>query len=152
MTTREYLEEIAYNNNVEIIEKYIKENDLSGLYCDNTILLNVDIPEQKKNEILSHELGHHFTLPDNKIFSDNYFHEYIADAWSYKTLLPLPKLINYKLKGYTVDEICEVENISEDFLSRTITYYKEILLAIDVWLQRHADAIAKFTGISCVVL
>lgn len=49
MTVYEDLEETAYSENIEIIEQYIKNENLKGLYCDNTILLNNRLDSNVKN-------------------------------------------------------------------------------------------------------
>ena len=77
MTVFEDLEQTAYSENIEILEQYIKNENLKGLYCDNTILLNNRLDSNIKNEVLAHELGHHFTLEDNSILMINKYMNYL---------------------------------------------------------------------------
>lgn len=61
---------LAQDNNVEIINEFIEDKNLEGLYADNTVLINTIIEENKYTEVLGHELGHHFTLEGNNLLKN----------------------------------------------------------------------------------
>lgn len=126
MKKSERLLNIAENNNIEIIEKNMELSKIEGLYSDNTILINTTIKENKYNEILGHELGHHFTLEGNNLLEHQGkdLQEFCADAWSYREVVPLQKLIEYKLNDYEEWEILEIENITHEFFINTFQYYQ----------------------------
>lgn len=126
MKKSERLLNIAENNNIEIIEKNMELSKIEGLYSDNTILINTTIKENKYNEILGHELGHHFTLEGNNLLKHQGkdLQEFFADAWSYREVVPLQKLAQYKLWEYEEWEVLECENITHDFLVKTFEYYQ----------------------------
>ena len=126
MKKSERLLNIAENNNIEIIEKNMELSKIEGLYSDNTILINTTIKENKYNEILGHELGHHFTLEGNNLLKHQGkdLQEFCADAWSYREVVPLQKLIEYKLNDYEEWEILEIENITHEFFINTFQYYQ----------------------------
>lgn len=149
MTVYEDLEETAYSENIEIIEQYIKNENLKGLYCDNTILLNNRLDSNVKNEVLAHELGHHFTLEDNSIFSDKQIYELSADNWGYRKIFPIEKLINYKLNNYDIDEVCELENITQEYFLKVMNYYKnkygDYVLKYEIYLVRFFPYFQVFT-------
>lgn len=126
MKKSERLLNIAENNAIEIIEKNMELSKIEGLYSDNTILINTTIKENKYNEILGHELGHHFTLEGNNLLKHQGkdLQEFCADAWSYREVIPLQKLIEYKLNDYEEWEILEIENITHEFFINTFQYYQ----------------------------
>nr|DAS27435.1 MAG TPA: hypothetical protein [Caudoviricetes sp.] len=72
-------------------------------------------------------MGHHFTLEGNNLLkkTGKDLQEFFANAWSYKTELPLEKLAFYKYNDYSIQDILEKEEITENFLNETINYYKE---------------------------
>ena len=126
MKKSEELLKLAEDNNIEILDVFIDDEKLEGLYADNTVLINTIVEENKYNEVLGHELGHHFTLEGNNLLKKqgNDLQEFCADAWSYKNIIPLKKLIEYKLWDYEEWEVLECENITHDFLCKTFEYYK----------------------------
>lgn len=117
---------IAKSNDIEIVEKYMENSKIEGLYSDNTVLINTIIQEEKYNEVLGHELGHHFTLEGNNLLEHQGkdLQEFFADAWSYREVIPLQKLARYKFLDYEEWEILDSENVSQDFLNRTFEYYQ----------------------------
>lgn len=126
MKKSDRLLDIAKSNDIEIIEKHMENSKIEGLYSDNTVLINTIIQEEKYNEILGHELGHHFTLEGNNLLEHQCkdLQEFFADAWSYREVIPLQKLAQYKLWEYEEWEVLECENITHDFLCKTFEYYK----------------------------
>lgn len=126
MKKSERLLDLAENNDIEIIEKNMENSKIEGLYSDNTILINTTIKEDKYNEILGHELGHHFTLEGNNLLKHQGkdLQEFFADSWSYQEVVPLQKLAQYKLWEYEEWEVLECENITHDFLVKTFEYYQ----------------------------
>lgn len=143
MKKSERLLNIAENNNIEIIEKNMELSKIEGLYSDNTILINTTIKENKYNEILGHELGHHFTLEGNNLLEHQGkdLQEFCADAWSYREVVPLQKLIEYKLNDYEEWEILEIENITHEFFINTFQYYQNRFGCDDVEVDNY---IVKF--------
>lgn len=126
MKKSDRLLDIAKSNDIEIVEKYMENSKIEGLYSDNTVLINTIIQEEKYNEVLGHELGHHFTLDGNNLLEHQCkdLQEFFADAWSYREVVPLRKLAQYKMWEYEEWEVLECENITHDFLSKTFEYYK----------------------------
>lgn len=129
MKKHEKLLKIAKENDIEIIDEYIEDENLEGLYANNTVLINTIVQENRYNEVLGHELGHHFTLEGNNLLKkvNNDLQEFFADAWSYRNMLSLEKLAKYKYFDYTTDEILEAEEFTEDFLIKAFEYYKNRL-------------------------
>ena len=126
MKKSERLLKIAKENYIEIIDIFVNDKNLNGLYADNTVLINTLVQENKYNEILGHELGHHFSLEGNNLLKnqDNNLQEFYADAWSYREIIPLEKLAYYKYLEYEEWDILEIENITHDFFVKIFEYYQ----------------------------
>lgn len=124
--TKKELEKIAKEENIDIYTLEIPD-ELNGLYVDNNIFLKITLAYLEQKRVLSHEMGHHFTLQGNNLLkkSGKDLQEFFANAWSYKTELPLEKLAFYKYNDYSIQDILEKEEITENFLNETINYYKE---------------------------
>lgn len=66
MTSLEHLENEAFKNNVLIIEKHFRNDNIKGLYCDGVIALNSKFKDSaEKACVLAEELGHHYTTVGN---------------------------------------------------------------------------------------
>ena len=137
MKKSDRLLDIAKSNDIEIIEKHMENSKIEGLYSDNTVLINTFTKEEKYNEILGHELGHHFTLEENNLLEHQYkdLQEFFADAWSYREIIPLQKLAYYKFFDYDVSDILEIENISFEFFCKIFKYYESKYSYSDVEVE-----------------
>lgn len=126
MKKSERLINIANENDIEIIDSFINDENLNGLYADNTILINTLVKDSKYNEVLGHELGHHFTLDGNNLLNiqEHDLQEFYADAWSFREIIPLQKIAYYKFFDYEITDILEIENISFEFFCKVFKYYE----------------------------
>ena len=108
MKKSEELLKLAEANNIEIIDVFVDDEKLEGLYADNTVLINTIVKENKYNEVLGHELGHHFTLEGNNLLKKqgNDLQEFCADAWSYKNEIKSTQIGELVLKYLkSLDEV-----------------------------------------------
>ena len=115
-------------------ELNIKELDLSGvdglkgLYVDGNIAIRKDMPSIEKVCILAEELGHHYTSYGNILDLSNVQNrkqETRARAWAYEKLLKPQSLIAaYEHGCKNKFEIAEFLNVTEDFLSEALEYYR----------------------------
>lgn len=139
MKKSDRLLDIAKSNDIEIVEKYMENSKIEGLYSDNTVLINTIIQEEKYNEVLGHELGHHFTLEGNNLLEHQCkdLQEFFADAWSYREVVPLHKLAQYKLWEYEEWEVLEIENITHDFFVKIFEYYQSKFGYDDVKVENY---------------
>ena len=102
---------------------------LSGLYCDNVILLNKRLGNIEKHCILAEELGHYETSYGNITnLNDikNQKLELVARRWGYEKLVSLDKLIEcHKRKYWTIEEICFHLDITPEYLKNVLDYYNQ---------------------------
>ena len=126
MTKKEELEQFAYENDISINEVYFQNENFEGLYIDNNVFINEEIKPYKYNIILAHELGHHETLKGNALAKteENALQEMRANGWAYKKILPIEKLIQYKIDNVEYEDILEDLCISFEDFCKIIDYYK----------------------------
>lgn len=78
---------------------------------------------------LAHELGHCVTGSFYNIYSPfdlRSKHEYRADKWAIKKLIPKDELIELLEKEYRIDEIAEYFNVTEQFIQKAYHLYFEM--------------------------
>lgn len=92
----------------------------------NPIMLNSIADEKVK---LAHELGHCCTGSFYNQYSPCDIigrHERRADKWAIKKLIPKDELINAIKHGYVeIWQLAEHFEVTDDFMSKAIEYYKE---------------------------
>lgn len=100
-----------------------------GRIKGNRIAIRKDIPTLKqKSCVLAEELGHYYTsygdiLDQNLI--ENRKQEQRARVWAYNKLIGLAGIINaYKAQCHNKFEIAEFLDVTEEFLSEALSYYK----------------------------
>lgn len=102
---------------------------LTGLYFDNMILLDKRRGLYEKHGILAEEIGHlETTYGDITDMSciKNRKKETIARRWGYRKVLSLDKMIDlYRSKHFTLEEVCMELEITPEYLSRILNYYRE---------------------------
>jgi Zn-dependent peptidase ImmA (M78 family) len=103
---------------------------IKGLYSNQVIALNKNInTTAEKTCVLAEELGHYYTtagdiMDQRKV--QNRKLERRARAWAFKKLVPLDKLIQAQKDGIRArHELAEYLNVTEQFLTAAVNYYKE---------------------------
>lgn len=126
MNKKEELEQFAFENEISINEVYFQNENFEGLYIDNNVFINEEINPYKYNIILAHELGHHETLKGNALAKteENALQEMRANGWAYKKILPIEKLIEYKLCNVDYEDILEELCINSEDFCKIMDYYK----------------------------
>lgn len=130
MNYLESLEEMAANNNVEIIEGWDFESErLKGLYCDNVIALSKQIDSPRERAcILAEELGHYHTSTGNILNqrdTGNRKQEHQARMWAYNKQIGLQGLISaYKARCMNQEEMAEYLDVTEAFLKESLDCYR----------------------------
>ena len=130
MTTTSELYEIAEKKNIKIDAFHLKNTvSLSLIDEDNDcfIALNKDNTENEL-EHLAHEIGHCITGSFYNRFAAYDIrtkHEWRADKWAIKKLIPADELKYALSHGITeVWELAEYFNVSEDLIRKAYEYYK----------------------------
>lgn len=119
----------AHLNNVDIHERTMPKR-IKGLYADNVIWLNSELPTTKEKRcVLAEELGHYHTSIGDIIDQSNLYNrkqEKQARNWAYKRLIPLHKIIKAFDAGVQSKyELAEYLNVTEAFLLDALKRYKE---------------------------
>lgn len=130
MNTLEKLQDEAYKEGVDIIEKPFESNRIKGLYCDSVIALSSDIKTSaEKACVLAEELGHHYTstgdILDLSVVT-NRKQERAARLWAYNHMIGLRRLIDAFEHGCSNrHEIASYLDVTEEFLIEALNCYRE---------------------------
>lgn len=130
MTGYEELLNYTTKEDITVIENYdFSGTKIKGLYCDNTVALDNRIETQyEKCCILAEEIGHYHTTTGNILNQSdicNRKQERKARAWAYNKMVGLYGIISAYQKGCNnLNETAEYLQVTEDFLSEAISYYK----------------------------
>ena len=129
MNKLEELHQEAKDENVNVIDYHFESKRIKGLYCDGTIALKDNIETStEKACILSEELGHYYTSVGNILDMNtpaNRKQEQRARAWAYNKMVGLIGIVKaYEHGCNSLHETAEFLNVTEEFLSNTLEYYK----------------------------
>lgn len=130
MTRYETLITESENHGVEVLELDLGTNKKCGKYVNNTVIINMNMTDIEKYEVLEEELGHHFTTCGD-ITNQNKFanrkKELIARRWANRrcvTLIGLIEAFEYGVNG--AYGIAEFLGVTEAQLLKSIEDYKKI--------------------------
>ena len=114
---------------LDICEQKMKKHE--GLYGDDTIWINKDIPTTtRKTAILAEEIGHHENnvgdiTDQTKI--ENQKEEYKARKWASNKLIPDEAIKDAITRGYReVYEIADYLGVDEEFLRECLERYHTV--------------------------
>ena len=127
------LYEIADAYDINIINTdCLKETSSCSIRQEDTYYIGISKEIQETSELnvhLAHELGHCITGSMYNLYAplDNRAkHELRADRWAIKKLIPASKLRAALKKGIReVWELAEYFQVTEDYITKAITYYQE---------------------------
>ena len=126
------LYEIASKNNITIIYTDgipLVESCSVNINNNYYIGINSDLNSSDQNVHMAHELGHCLTGSMYNMYAtldSRDKHEFRADKWAYKTLVPIKKLITAIKQGRKeIWELAELFAVTENFMKKALTYYKE---------------------------
>ena len=102
-----YEELLTKNEHIKIKDTHSLPNGYSGFYKDGVILIDKNLSERRKAEVLYEELAHHKltygNILDQSKFNNRKFENY-ARRYGYETALPLRIIVeahNYGAVSYT---------------------------------------------------
>lgn len=130
MITYEKLLIEADNKGIEILELDLGTCKKCGKCIDSTIIINANLPDIEKFEVLAEELGHyHTTIGDitdqDKI--ENRKQENKARRWGYKHTVSLVGIIDaYEYGAKNSYELSDFLGVTEEYLSKSIREYRRI--------------------------
>lgn len=126
MTTYDDLLIEADNNNLITKEKPLRAN--KGRIKGNRIAIKKDLTETEKKCVLAEELGHHYTAVGDILDQstvENRKQEMRGRIVAYNKLVGLRGIVDaYLHHCQNLSEAAEYLGVTEEFLSDSITYYK----------------------------
>lgn len=128
MNKFEKLEDVAYQDDVDVLNYRFESNNIKGLYCDGVIAIREDMTIPEKTCALAEELGHHETSVGNIIdmtSAANRKQERQARLWAYNKQIGLIGLVRAFEHGcQNRFEIAEYLEVTEEFLEECIECYR----------------------------
>lgn len=129
MNKYEKLLDEAFDNEVDVNEKYRFKGKIHGLYVDGNIALSDKLDTTaEKSCVLAEELGHHYTSSGhilNLSEAQNAKQERQARVWAYNSQIGLNGLITAFEHGCrTQYEIAEFLDVTVEFLNEAVECYR----------------------------
>ena len=128
MNKFEKLEDVAYQDDVDVLNYRLESNNIKGLYCDGVIAIREDMTIPEKTCALAEELGHHETSVGNILdmtSAANRKQERQARLWAYNKQIGLIGLVRAFEHGcQNRFEIAEYLEVTEEFLEECIECYR----------------------------
>ena len=129
MNKFEKLEDVAYQDDVDVLNYRFESNNIKGLYCDGVIAIREDMTIPEKTCALAEELGHHETSVGNILdmtSAVNRKQERQARLWAYNKQIGLIGLVRAFEHGcQNRFEIAEYLEVTEEFLEECIECYRK---------------------------
>lgn len=130
MNAYEKLEDMAAENDVEIIPHHFESDRIKGLYCDQVIALsNALRTYPEKTCVLAEELGHYHTSSGDIIDTSNVQNqkqEMRARMWAYNRQVGLIGIVESFRNGcQTLSEMAEYLEVTEEFLREALERYRQ---------------------------
>lgn len=128
MNKFEKLEDVAYQDDVDVLNYRFESNNIKGLYCDGVIAIREDMTIPEKTCALAEELGHHETSVGNILdmtSAVNRKQERQARLWAYNKQIGLIGLVrDFEHGCQNRFEIAEYLEVTEEFLEECIECYR----------------------------
>ena len=128
MNKFEKLEDVAYQDDVDVLNYRFESNNIKGLYCDGVVAIRKDMTIPEKTCALAEELGHHETSVGNILdmtSAANRKQERQARLWAYNKQIGLIGLVRAFEHGcQNRFEIAEYLEVTEEFLEECIECYR----------------------------
>lgn len=128
MNKFEKLEDVAYQDDVDVLNYRFESNNIKRLYCDGVIAIREDMTIPEKTCALAEELGHHETSVGNILdmtSAVNRKQERQARLWAYNKQIGLIGLVRAFEHGcQNRFEIAEYLEVTEEFLEECIECYR----------------------------
>ena len=124
-----YEELLIESDNIGLMvkERNLKAN--KGRIMGRRIAISTNISSNEKNCVLAEELGHHYTTSGdilNQLTVSDLKQELRARHWAYEKLITFEGLIDCFVNGiFQKNEIADYLNVTEDFLSEALNYYRQ---------------------------
>ena len=153
--TYEELQDHAYMDGIDVIERRFKSNNIKGLYCNGVVAVSKDIETQKeKSCVLAEEIGHDRTSSGDILSQADIMNrkqEYRARFYGYNLKIGLTGLIRaYEAGCRNFFEMAEYLDATEEYLKKALLCYKSksgICTAVDNYvIYFEPFAVMKFVA------
>lgn len=123
-----YEELLIKHSDIPIGDGISLKGNFKGLYDNGVILIDKNLSETEKAEVLYEELAHHElthgNIIDQSIFINRKFENY-ARRHAYESALSLNKIISAFQYGVSnLYELAEFVQLSEEYVNKVLEHYK----------------------------
>ncbi|MBF2225140.1 ImmA/IrrE family metallo-endopeptidase [Staphylococcus epidermidis] len=123
-----YEQLLAENEHIKIKDTHSLPDGYSGFYKDGIILIDKDLSETRKAEVLYEELAHHKLTYGNILDQSkdiNRKFENYARRYGYEAALPLRIIVEAHNYGVSnLYELGEYVQLSEEYIAEILKHYK----------------------------
>ncbi|MDU0427049.1 ImmA/IrrE family metallo-endopeptidase [Staphylococcus epidermidis] len=123
-----YEQLLAENEHIKIKDTHSLPDGYSGFYKDGIILIDKDLSETRKAEVLYEELAHHKLTYGNILDQSkdiNRKFENYARRYGYEAALPLRIIVEAHNYGVSnLYELAEYVQLSEEYIAEILKHYK----------------------------
>ncbi|MCE4983386.1 ImmA/IrrE family metallo-endopeptidase [Staphylococcus epidermidis] len=123
-----YEELLTKNEHIKIKDTHSLPNGYSGFYKDGIILIDKNLSETRKAEVLYEELAHHKLTYGNILDQSkdiNRKFENYARRYGYEAALPLHIIVEaYHYGVSNLYELAEYVQLSEGYIAEILKHYK----------------------------
>lgn len=124
-----YEELVIKNRHIPIDDGIALKGDFEGFYDNGVILIDKNLPETRKAEILYEELAHHKLTYGNILDQSKWINrkfENYAKRHGYEAALPLRIIIEAHHYGVSnLYELAQYVQLSEEHVLEILEYYKQ---------------------------
>ena len=123
-----YEQLLTENEHIKIRDTHSLPDGYSGFYNDGIILIDKNLPETRKAEVLYEELAHHKLTYGNILDQSKWINrkfESYARRHGYEAALPLRIIVEAHHYGVSnLYELAQYVQLSEDHVLEILEYYK----------------------------
>jgi len=123
-----YEQLLSENEHIKIRDTHSLPNGYSGFYKDGVILIDKNLPETRKAEVLYEELAHHKLTYGNILDQSKWINrkfENYARRHGYEAALPLRIIVEAHHYGVSnLYELAEYVQLSEEHVLEILEHYK----------------------------
>lgn len=124
-----YEDLVIKNRHIPIDDGIALKGDFEGFYDNGVILIDKNLPETRKAEVLYEELAHHKltygNILDQSQFNNRKFENY-ARRHGYESALPLRIIVEAHHYGVSnLYELAQYVQLSEEHVLEILKYYKQ---------------------------
>ncbi|MDT0750794.1 ImmA/IrrE family metallo-endopeptidase [Staphylococcus chromogenes] len=122
-----YEDLMIQNSHIPISDEYSLKRNFKGIYANGVILIDKNLSNAEKHEVIAEELAHYkYTygnILDQSQFNNRKFENY-ARRYSYETTMPLSGIVEAFKQGiHNLYELANFFEVTEGFAKECIKHY-----------------------------